>query len=274
MDYSYLRIIGVGICHLAQAVEGDTHVSLEEVDEWSYCRKWPIVYTAKRASSRREVLHTDFITPPVLKNSVMSIEFCLRLKTIAQGGYREAKHCRLSFGHPEILTTVLDIVGAVSISGNFGFQLCSHRDFLGSILGTGIAREKVGDILLLGEKGAHVYVVPEVADFLTVGNVPVTCKKIPLIALEHESPRIKIFRTEKWVDYIASAGFKMTREQLVGLISDGDVRVNSVTLTMINTTARSGDMITVRGKGRLKIKEVNETKNEIGKFAVELIRYL
>ncbi|GKF77262.1 hypothetical protein Tco_0229732, partial [Tanacetum coccineum] len=59
-----------------------------------------------------------------------------------------------------------------------------------------------------GEKGAHVYVVPEVADFLTmsldkVGNVPVTCKKMPLNALEHESPRIKIFRTEvasKWVD--------------------------------------------------------------------------
>lgn len=35
-----------------------------------------------------------------------------------------------------------------SITGNFGFQPCSHGDFLGSILGTGIAREKLGDILV------------------------------------------------------------------------------------------------------------------------------
>jgi hypothetical protein len=36
-----------------------------------------------------------------------------------------------------------------SITGNFGFQLCSHGDFLGAILGTGIARNKLGDIILL-----------------------------------------------------------------------------------------------------------------------------
>lgn len=35
-----------------------------------------------------------------------------------------------------------------SISGNFGFEPCSHGDFLGSILGTGISRDKLGDILL------------------------------------------------------------------------------------------------------------------------------
>ncbi|GKF55256.1 RNA-binding S4 domain-containing protein, partial [Tanacetum coccineum] len=112
-----------------------------------------------------------------------------------------------------------------------------------------------------GEKGAHVYVVPVVADFLTlslnkVGNLPVTCKKMPLNALEYESPRIKIFRTivaSKRVDSIASAGFKISRAKLVGLISDGDVRVNSVTVTKNNTTTKIGDMITVSGKGRLKV---------------------
>lgn len=35
-----------------------------------------------------------------------------------------------------------------SISGNFRLEPCSHGDFLGAILGTGITREKVGDILL------------------------------------------------------------------------------------------------------------------------------
>ena len=38
--------------------------------------------------------------------------------------------------------------GQPSISGNFRLEPCSHGDFLGAILGTGITREKVGDILL------------------------------------------------------------------------------------------------------------------------------
>ncbi|GJS78787.1 RNA-binding S4 domain-containing protein [Tanacetum coccineum] len=271
----------VGISHLAQAVKGDTEVSLKGGGERGSNEEVKhIIEMAKRASLRREVLHTDFLTPPVLKDALMTIEKLADVKTIAQGGYPEAERCRLSVGHPEVLTTDPDIVAALSISGNFGFQPCSHGDFLGSILGTGIVRDKVGDILLQGEKGAHVLVVPDLVDFLTmslekVGNVPVTCKKMPLIALEYEPPRTKTFKTVEAsmrIDSVASAGFKISRSKLAGLISDGDVRVNWVTVTKNNTTIRSGDLISVSGKGRLRIGEVNETKK--GKFAVELIRFL
>lgn len=272
---------GIGICHLAQAIKSDSDVLLKGVGEKGSSEEVKhIIEMAKRASLRREVLHTDFLTPPVLKDSMVILEKLADVKVFSQGGYPEAERCRLSVGHPEALTNEPDIVAALSISGNFGFQPCSHGDFLGSILGTGIVRDKVGDILLQGEKGAHVLVVPELVDFLTisldkVGNVPVTCKKMPLIALEYEPPRTKTFKTVEAsmrIDAIASAGFKISRSKLVGLISDGDVRVNWVTVTKNNTTIRSGDMISVSGKGRLKIGEVNETKK--GKFAVELIRYL
>ncbi|KAJ0801643.1 putative RNA-binding S4 domain, nucleotide-binding alpha-beta plait domain superfamily [Helianthus annuus] len=272
---------GVGICHLAQAAKGETEVLLKGVGERGSNEEVKhIIEMAKRASIRREVLHTDFLTPPVLKESMMIIEKLADVNTSVQGGYPEAERCRLSVGHPEVLTADPDIVAALSISGNFGFQPCSHGDFLGAILGTGIVRNKLGDILLQGEKGAHVLVVPELVDFLTmsldkVGNVPVTCKKMPLIALEYEPPRTKTFKTVEAsmrIDAIASAGFKISRSKLVGLISDGDVRINWVTVTKNNTTIKSGDMISVSGKGRLKIGEVNETKK--GKFAVELIRFL
>ncbi|CAH1444537.1 unnamed protein product [Lactuca virosa] len=267
----------IGICHVAQAIKGDSEFLLKGVvnEEVKH-----IFEMAKRASLRREVLYTNFLTPPVLKESMVILEKLADVKVFSQGGYPEAERCRLSVGHPEALTTEPDIVAAISISGNFGFQPCSHGDFLGSILGTGIVRDKVGDILLQGEKGAHVLVVQELVDFLTmsldkVGNVPVTCKKMPLIALEYEPPRTKTFKTVEAsmrIDAIASAGFKISRSKLVALISDGDVRVNWVTVSKNNTTIRSGDMISVSGKGRLKIGEVNETKK--GKFAVELIRFL
>ncbi|KAJ9551432.1 hypothetical protein OSB04_015477 [Centaurea solstitialis] len=268
---------GIGICHLAQAVKGDNEILLKGVgDKGSNEEVKHIIEMAKRASLRREVLHTDFLTPPVKKLA--------DVKTLVQGGYPEAERCRLSVGHPEALTSEPDIVAALSISGNFGFQPCSHGDFLGAILGTGIVfHGNIYSTLLRrgqGEKGAHVLIIPELVDFLTmsldkVGNVPVTCKRMPLIALEYEPPRTKTFKTVEAsmrIDAIASAGFKISRSKLVGLISDGDVRVNWVTVTKNNTTIRSGDMISVSGKGRLKIGEVNETKK--GKFAVELIRFL
>ncbi|MCD7466604.1 hypothetical protein HAX54_003446 [Datura stramonium] len=270
-----------GICSLPQAIKGDADVLLKGVGDKNNIEDVKrIVELAERASLRREVLHTDFLTPPVLKESMLVLERLADLKIVAQGGYPEAERCRLSVGHPEALTSDPDNVAALSISGNFSFQPCSHGDFLGAILGTGIARNKLGDILLQGEKGVHVLVVPELSDFLVsaldkVGNVSVSCKKIPLLALEYEPPRTKSLKSIEAslrLDAVASAGFKVSRTKMASLISSGDVRVNWSTVTKSNTTIKTGDMISVSGEGRLKIGEISSTRKR--KFAVELIRYL
>uniref|UniRef100_A0A1D1Y3T2 Putative RNA-binding protein ylmH n=2 Tax=Anthurium amnicola TaxID=1678845 RepID=A0A1D1Y3T2_9ARAE len=239
-----------------------------------------IIETARRASLRRNVMHTNFLTPPIVKEAMMALEKLVDIKSVVQGGYPQAERCRLTVGHPDAMATIPDAVTAVRISGNFEFEPCSHGDFLGTILGTGIVREKVGDILLQGEKGAQVLVVPDLVDFLVstlgkVGNVPVSCLEIPLLALEYEPPRTNSFKTIEAslrVDALASAGFKLSRSKLVDLISNGDVRVNWSPVTKNGATLKTGDVISVGGKGRLKIGEIATTKK--GKFAVELIRYL
>ncbi|KAL9441206.1 hypothetical protein AB3S75_019811 [Citrus x aurantiifolia] len=276
-----LRHTASGICHLIQAVKGNFDDLLKGVGDKNAIEEVKhILEMARRASSRREVLHSDFLTPPVLKESMTALEKLADVKAVAQGGYPQAERCRLSVGHPEALTSDPDIVAALSITGNFGFEPCSHGDFLGSILGTGIAREKIGDIILQGEKGAQFLVVPELADYLItslekVGNVSVSCTRIPLLALEYEPPRTKSFKTIEAslrVDALASAGFKLSRSKLVNLISNGDVRVNWTTVTKNGTTLKTGDIVSVSGKGRIKIGEINSTRK--GKFAVELIQYL
>ncbi|KAM2898393.1 hypothetical protein COP2_007933 [Malus domestica] len=269
------------ICHLAQAIKGDVDGLLKGVADKTVIEEVKrVLEMARRASSRREVLHTNFLTPPVVKESMLALEKLADLKVVVQGGYPQAERCRISVGHPEVLTSDPDVIAALSITGNFGFQPCSHGDFLGAILGTGISREKLGDIILQGEKGAQVIVVPELVDFIIssldkVGNVPVSFKRIPLIALDYEPPRTKSFKTIEAsvrVDAIASAGFKLSRTKLVDLICDGDVRVNWTPVTKNGATLKTGDIVSVRGKGRLKIGEINPTKK--GKFAVELILYL
>nr|GMC74821.1 putative RNA-binding protein YlmH isoform X2 [Ipomoea batatas]GME20808.1 putative RNA-binding protein YlmH isoform X2 [Ipomoea batatas] len=74
-----------GICSAAQAIKGEYAVSdkdtIEDVKR--------IIEMAERASSRREVLHTDFLTPLVLKESMLALEKLANVKTVAQGGYPE-----------------------------------------------------------------------------------------------------------------------------------------------------------------------------------------
>ncbi|XP_057457810.1 uncharacterized protein LOC130748597 isoform X1 [Lotus japonicus] len=270
-----------GVSQTVQALKGEFDVLLKGVGERSVTKEVKhILEMAKRASLKREVLHTDFLTPPVVKESMQILEKLAEVKAIAQGGYPQAERCRISVGHPDVLTSDPVVISALSITGNFQFEPCSHGDFLGSVLGTGIVREKVGDIILQGEQGAQILIVPELVEFIMstldkVGNVSVSCSKIPLISLDYEPPRTRSFKTVEAslrVDALASAGFKISRSKLVDMISHGDVRINWISVTTKGTTLKSGDIVSVSGMGRLKIGEINPTKK--GKFAVELIRYL
>lgn len=54
----------------------------------------------------------------------------------------------------------------VQVTGNFMFDAATHRDFLGAILGTGIDRRTIGDILLQGEQGAQVLCMPDMVEHL------------------------------------------------------------------------------------------------------------
>ncbi|XP_074290404.1 uncharacterized protein LOC141617129 [Silene latifolia] len=269
------------ISHLAQATKNTVDILLKGVNDRSLVEEIKhILEMANRASLRREILHTNFLTPPTLNEAMAVLNKLVDVSAMSNGGYPEAERCRLSVGHVEILTTLPDTVAALSITGNFGFQPPTHGDFLGSILGTGIAREKLGDIILQGDKGAQVLIVPELVDYIIssltkVGNVPVSCTMVPLEALEYEPPRLKTLRTVESslrVDAIASAGFKISRSKFSELISKGDVRINWSTVTKNGATLKTGDLVSVSGQGRLKIGEINTTKR--GKYAVELMRYL
>jgi photosystem II S4 domain protein len=145
-------------------------------------------------------------------------------------------------------------------------------------LGTGIVRDKVGDILVLGERGAQVIVVPELAQFLEdsltqVRTVPVKTRRIEWSELKVREPKKKEMTTVEAslrLDAIASAGFGMSRSKMADLISAGEVRVNWKEVTQPSHSLKSGDLVAIRGKGRLEIGEVAITKKE--RYRVQLTR--
>lgn len=238
-----------------------------------------IIDKAEQAIRTWEPVATDFLSPPELLEAQQVFDRLTDIHAIADGGYPQAERQRMVIARSEIpLAAQLVPLAAVSIAGNFLFDTASHRDFLGSLLGTGLVRDKVGDIIVLGERGAQAIVAPELVEFLQtslvqVRSVPVKTQPIALSELRVRAPRKKEMTTVEAslrLDALASAGFGMSRSKMADLITGGDVRVNWKPVTQSSYTVQSGDLIAIRGKGRLEIGAVSITKKQ--RYRIELTR--
>ncbi|MCG9891937.1 MAG: photosystem II S4 domain protein [Thermosynechococcaceae cyanobacterium MS004] len=226
-----------------------------------------------------EVVCTDFLSPPELAEAKTVLAKLTEVDCLAWGGYPQAERQRLAIARSEIPLEPAQVeLTALRIAGNFLFDPATHRDFLGALLGTGLVREKVGDILVLGERGAQAIVVPELADFLEqamtqVRTVPVKVTTIPFDELQVREPRKKELATVEAslrLDAIASAGFGMSRSKMVDLISGGEVRVNWKEISQPSHALKDGDLVAIRGKGRLTVGEIVVTKKN--RYRVQLTR--
>ncbi|MGL5080787.1 MAG: photosystem II S4 domain protein [Microcoleaceae cyanobacterium] len=239
-----------------------------------------VIDRAEQALKTWETTHTDFLSPPELAESQNIFSALTEVQLVAWGGYSQAERQRLAIARSEVPLDPENVeLAALEIAGNFLFDTANHRDFLGAMLGTGIVREKTGDVLVVGERGAQVIVVPELAEFLEmnltqVRSVPVKTRRVDWNELKIREPKKKEMTTVEAslrLDAVASAGFGMSRSKMVSFIDSGDVRVNWKEITQASYLIKSGDLIAIRGKGRLEIGEVAVTKKQ--RYRVDLIRY-
>ena len=240
-----------------------------------------VIDLADRAIKTWEVVLTDFLSPPEIAQSQQIFSRLTEVQTIVWGGYPQAERQRIAIARAEVPLEQSQVaLAALEIAGNFLFDTATHRDFLGAMLGTGIVREKTGDIIVLGERGAQAVVAPELVEFLEmslkqVRSVPVKTARIDLSELKIREPKKKELTTVEAslrLDAIASAGFGMSRSKMTDLIDGGDVRLNWKEVTQASTSVKPGDLIAIRGKGRLEVGEVAVTKKE--RYRVQLTRFM
>lgn len=240
-----------------------------------------VIDQAEQAIKTWEVVFTDFLSPPELSEIQQAFSRLTDVQIVAWGGYPQAERQRVAIARAELPLDQAQVeVAALEIAGNFLFDTATHRDFLGAMLGTGIVRDKTGDVIVLGERGAQAIVVPELVEFLEmnltqVRSVPVKTQRIELSELKIREPKKKELTTVEAslrLDAIASAGFGTSRSKMTDMIDAGDVRVNWKEVTQASAQVKSGDLIAIRGKGRLEVGEVAVTKKE--RYRVQLTRYL
>ena len=59
---------------------------------------------------------------------------------------------------------------------------------------------------------------------------------------------------------------------MADLINGGEVRVNWKSVTQASHNVAAGDLVAIRGKGRLEIGDISVTKKQ--RYRVELTRYV
>ncbi|MGL4789900.1 MAG: RNA-binding protein [Anaerotignaceae bacterium] len=172
----------------------------------------------------------------------------------------------------------IDVV-KVSYNAKFSKEL-THRDFLGSVLGLGIDRGKVGDIFIY-ETHTLIFAAREISSYIgsnltNVGRTSVTAQ----VQTIEEADMPKNTGVEKFVtvsslrvDAVIGACFNLSRGKAQALIEGEKVLVNWVTAKNGGKTLKEGDMISARGFGRGKLIEVKgETKK--GRIAITLLKYV
>ena len=156
----------------------------------------------------------------------------------------------------------------------------THRDFLGSLMGMGIVREKVGDILV-APGSADILVLDTVADFLlqswtsagraklSVTEIAPTHIHIPQVQCQEVRDTVSSLR----LDAVASTGFKMARGKAADLITGGRVQVNWRECTKPDRLLAAGDTVSARGFGKFELTEVGGVTKK-GRTSIVLKRYV
>lgn len=226
------------------------------------------------------VRHSEFLTPAeaaiIKEKNVSGYES----RQVFLGGYDDAE--RVMFvSYPDFLEEcpVGGIISALEITGR-DISSLRHRDFLGSIMGLGIKREKIGDILVCEGKTfvfASCDIARYIAENLTkIGNCGIRTEikniediDVPEKKTEDISGTVQSLR----LDSVLSTALKTSRSKAVDFIQSEKVHVNWKVIKDTSYQPKDGDIISVRGFGRFCLCSVNGTTKK-GRLSITLKKYI
>lgn len=221
---------------------------------------------------------SDFLDPQARQIATGVLGSVPEVNMRGYGGFAQAERQRLLIYPGHYLTELLEPpVWAVELKTTNAAEL-THRDYLGAILATGIDRGQVGDILVQ-KHGCQVIVSATalrvlLAELQQVGQYKVATEEIDLEQLEVASQRVKEMRTtvaSMRLDAVAAFGFGMSRTKMAREIKGERLKLNWQMITDPARQVAEGDVISMRGRGRVSVHQVTGTTRK-GRIALILQR--
>ena len=143
----------------------------------------------------------------------------------------------------------------------------SHRDYLGSLLNLGIERSKLGDILveddfaiLFAHESLENYLMEELT---RVRHTSIMISRMETAEFQYQ-PKVEEIKgsvSSVRLDSLLALAFHSSRTKLVAYIEGGKVFVNGKLVTSNGYQIKENDIVSVRGLGRFRYKEMtSQTK--------------
>ena len=211
---------------------------------------------ADRSNEKGYAIYSDFLGIAEM-SELCAMRFSVPVTL--WGGYENAERCVACFGDREYFADKSDYpincILIKPVNQKFADTL-SHRDFLGSLMGLGIRREVLGDIIISQNCG-YLFCLDTISDYIIrnltqVRHTTVNCEladNIPIDALPQPENREIIVSSER-LDVIVSAIYNLSRSQVLPVFHTEKVFVNGVIKTSPSATLNIGDKVSVRGFGR------------------------
>lgn len=233
------------------------------------------------AEKRNYPTYTDFLD----MRKISMLIHVLERESVAfkmEGGYPDAERALLCFYTGEFYyedypIVALEIVPEIN---KFTKRMLSHRDYLGSILGLGLKRNRIGDILIYEDR-AIIFAHEEISEFLLihlnqVGRTPVSIQKIEKEHLVIPEPKVKVINgtvSSMRLDAVLSKGFSMSRTLTSQYVKNNKVFVNWTNVTNPSKQIQQGDRITLRGHGKIKLEKIGVTTKK-DRTLITIHRYI
>lgn len=232
-----------------------------------------VLDAAQSSAVRHKKTATDFMDRNKSNYFFEKVKNMQDINVMIFGGNEQSERCMIAFAPSYMELTEQDFpIKALHITKNkkFGQANLSHRDYLGAILGLGIDRAKVGDIIVLEEE-TICYIHSDLAEYVqntleyvSRTKVSVSVSDIFVVTLPEKVWKYHTMTVASLrLDAIASGGFHLARAKIQECIKKEIVQVNWNTVTSPSFLLKEGDMISVRGFGRIKLFEIgNVTKKD------------
>lgn len=193
------------------------------------------------------------------------------VKVEAFGGYEAAERCRLylspSYFEPKQEDFEIKIA---ELRYPKKFADLSHGKILGTLMGAGIKREMIGDIITDGENW-QFFADASIMQFLhssitKIGNITIQLEEIPytdiLLPKDTWEERNEIVSSLR-LDVVLASVFHISRQRSKELISSKKVKVNWNETERPDIVLGIHDVLSIRGYGRLRIEAIEgKTKKE------------
>lgn len=232
-----------------------------------------VLDAAEQAIQRTEPVWTDFFDPRLREMAGEILRLVPEVRALSYGGHRRAERQRFALVPAFYLTEAIEpALEFYRIRPEKPAEL-SHRDVLGSLTGLGLRREKIGDILVTPDE-AQIIVAKESASAVStelrqVGRVAVRIELMDPEELAIAPERIKEIRTtvpSLRLDAVASLGYGVSRTKMAREIRSERLKVNWRPVHDPDYSLKIGDVLSMRGRGRVIVAEVtgHSKKGRIG----------